>query len=171
MSHVTTSCHIGLRRVLYEGVVSHMNKSCIIWVSRVQYEWVIYYIWKRFVTWDWGVLHIVAVWNVWTRYVPYWWGVSHMMGIYPVKVREGICTQCMGHVTSYCAMSYMNECPFVVWILSVCMYIDACIHACIRPCRHTCIWTNSHRKNNTYLHAFSSVTFPRILGTPTMSFQ
>ena len=59
-----------------------------------------------------------------------------MMGIYPVKVREGICTQCMGHVTSYCAMSYMNECPFVVWILSVCMYIDACIHAYMHAYDH-----------------------------------
>jgi len=36
------SCHICMRRVTYEWVMSHINESCHIWMSHVTYQWDIF---------------------------------------------------------------------------------------------------------------------------------
>ena len=63
-SHTNESCHIWMRHVAHEWVMSHINESCHIQRSHVKYEWV--------------MSHINESCHIQTSHVTYEWVMSHM---------------------------------------------------------------------------------------------
>jgi len=79
------SCHILIRHVTYEWVMSYMTESCYKWLSHVTYEWVVSHmnesrhICMSSDTYEWSCVYSTSC-HSWMSLVTHEWVMSHTTG-------------------------------------------------------------------------------------------
>jgi len=129
MSRVNTSCHVWMRRVAYEWVMSHVNESmsrvnetCHIWISTPtrfclrhvtcgcvmsRVDLCVGHVWMSHVTsvqYGWVISRVNETCHAWMSRATYEWVMSHVHESFHVWMSQVACEWVMSRVNESCHM-------------------------------------------------------------------
>jgi len=83
-----------MSHVMYECVIAHVNESCHVWLRRGMYEYVVSRINVRHATHGWVMSHMDESCHMWMSHVTCGWVMSHVGDWYLRQIRHQILNCC-----------------------------------------------------------------------------